>query len=674
MSAGTPRRFAASVDVGGTFTDVISVDLDTGETTAGKHATVSDSPAQGIVEALSMTGVELSEVERFIHGTTIGINTLLQRRGDTVGFITSEGFRDLLQMGDGSWPAFRLTWEPPRPLTGRRMCREVPERIRADGTTVTQLSVDDVVAEAKELVAQGARAIAICFVNAYAWPRHEQLAADAVRAAFPDVDVVASHELSRRFREFARAQTVVGEAYLRPTMRAYFDRLESGLHDAGFAGRTYITSSDGGVMSLELARDRALRSLVSGCASGIAGAAVAAAHLGISDLLAIDMGGTSFDAALVRGGQPSLAPVAEVDGQRFLVPMLELATIGAGGGSIASVDPVSGLEVGPRSAGSKPGPVCYGRGGTEPTFTDAALVCGLLPASLVEGQVTLDGVAAREALARHVAQPLGISTLAAAAGITQVVEAKMAGTLKEMTVGHGLDPREFTIFAYGGNGPLVAANLATDLGVRRVVVPENPGVFSAWGMQTLDLVHEFSQTLIVDVDTASEAELRAPLEGIKDQAVEALVHQGVSPDDVVLLSFVEMRYEGQEHTLLVPFVEGGAAALRAAFDQEHHAAFGFQVSGSCEIFTYRVRAIGRLSKPPTSTAARGASTHRPTGTRLVAGRSGELDEWSCWSRTDLAPGSPVVGPAIVEELTATTVVPRGWTAHVDENGYLVIES
>lgn len=664
---------SASADVGGTFTDVVVVDRTTGVVHVAKAPTVADDPARGIIDAIAKTQVPPSAMDRFVHGTTIGINTLLQRHGAKVGFLTTRGFKDLLLIGRGNWPSFRLTWDRPTPLVPGRLAVEVNERVKADGTVIDALDEAEVIAKARELVESGAEAIAVCFINAYAMPQHERRAGEIIREHFPDIVVCLSHDLSRRYREYDRAVTATGEAYLRPRMRTYFDKLSNGMAEGGFAGRLFITASDGGVMSVEQARDRALRTLVSGCASGVAGAAVVASASGWNDVLAIDMGGTSFDAAIIQHGHPSISPTAVVAGFEFQVPIISLSTIGAGGGSIAYLDSAGGLHVGPESAGARPGPACYGHGGTRPTFTDAALVAGLIPEQILEGEMTLDREKAIEVISREIAEPLGLSVSEAASGIIGIVEARMAMLLEEMTVGNGLDPRDFTLFAYGGGGPLVAARLAEELGIRRIVIPQHPGVFSAWGMQTLDVVQEASVTKLIVPSTASGAELSAPFEELIAETSAQLRREGFGPDDITMLRFVEMRYESQEHTLLIPYDDRGADAMHTAFDTAHAARFGFTVPGGVEIVTYRVRAIGKLEKPAFADAPAAEPFDGPARSRQVDHRAvGAARPWNVLDRRHISTETPVQGPALVEEPTATTVVPEGWNARIDE-GKLVLE-
>ena len=673
-------RISVSADVGGTFTDVVTVDERDGTVVVGKSETVAEDPAAGVIEGLEGIGMHLADGTRFLHGTTIGINALLERKGATVGFITTEGFRDIQIIGTGSWPTYRMAWDQPKPLVPRRRCSEVRERIRADGSIEHPLNTAEVLQRVDELLGHGVEALAVCLFNAYANPVHERMAGTAIREHHPDLPVVLSHELTRRYREVDRALTTCAEAYLRPRMRRYYDRLLGGLDGAGFRGQLFITSSDGGVMGADQARNRALRTLVSGCASGVSGAAFTAERSGWSDVLAIDMGGTSFDAAVIRGVTPAVVQSAEVAGLRFQLPMIDLATIGAGGGSIASVDVAGGLRVGPESAAAVPGPACYARGGVAPTFTDAALITGLLPERLLSGGMQLHADLAHAAIERRVATPLGLSVEETAAGIISVIETRMAQTLEELTIGRGLDPRSFTIMAYGGGGPVVAAQLASKLGVGRVVVPTHPGVFSALGMQTLDIVHEFSLTRLSSLGQTDAEMIASAFQELCDEATAVLRAEGVEDQLIQLLRSLEMRYDGQEHTIPVPLgrvVElADPADIRQTFDDLHEATFGFTIDGEVEIVGYVVRAIGMLPKPYIGADAPGGEdpSSALTRSRAVRQRETGTSEWPVYRRDLLKPGNSIPGPAIIEELTATTVVTGGFGATVDGYGDLVLET
>lgn len=671
-------HISVSADIGGTFTDVVAVDERDGSVVVGKSETVAADPTAGVISGLESIGMSLRDGTRFLHGTTIGINALLERKGATVGFVTTEGFRDVPIIGTGSWPPYLMAWEQPAPLVPRRRCGEVRERIRFDGSIEQAIDTAEVLECVDELIEQGADVIAVSFFNSYANPVHERAAGDAIRARHPELVVVLSHELTRRYREVDRALTTSAEAYLRPRMRRYFDRLTGGLDDAGFDGQLFITSSDGGVMGGDQARDRALRTLVSGCASGVSGAAAMAARSGWTDVLAIDMGGTSFDSAVIHGGEPRILQSAELAGLRFLLPMIDLVTIGAGGGSIASVDAAGGLSVGPASAGADPGPACYGRGGELPTFTDAALVAGLLPEQLLSGGMRLQKQSALEALETHVAKPLGLSIEDTASGIISVIETRMAQTLEELTVGRGLDPRSFTVMAYGGGGPVVAAELATRLGAKRVVVPMHPGVFSAEGMQTLDVVHEFSRTRISAVSETTSEEIAAAFEELCEEAMVVLRRERVKDELIELLRSVEMRYDGQEHPIWVPLGRASSSpdALRQGFEDLHEATFGYTIDGEVEIVGYGVRAIGVLPKPTIGAGSEGGEDPSAalSGRREVHDRTTGVAEWPIYRRNLLEPGNVIEGPAIIEELTATTVVSGAFVASVDLYGSLVLNA
>ncbi|NHP13839.1 hydantoinase/oxoprolinase family protein [Rhodococcus sp. IC4_135] len=669
---------SVSADVGGTFTDVVRVDVETGDVVVGKSPTVHHAPAEGIIAALSQTDADLTRAVRFLHGTTVGINALLEHKGARVGFLTTAGFADMLEIRRGSWPPYQLSWDKPKALVGRELCREIDERIAADGSIVKPLNVSSAVAAVDALVADGIEALAVCLVNAYIEPKHERQIVDLVQTKYPDMPVVVSHEITRRYREYERAVTTVSEAYIRPKMTEYFSGLADGLASAGFGGELYITSSDGGVMGLERAQRQTLRTLVSGCASGIAGAASLGVSCGYKNLICIDMGGTSFDAGIVRHGVAEMSNESEIAGLTLLLPMIELATIGAGGGSIAWVDELGGLNVGPESAGSTPGPASYGRGGIRPTFSDAALVSGLLPDSLLDGAMKLSTQLATDAVVSEVATPLSMDAREAASGVVTLIEARMARLLEEITIGKGHDPRDFDLLAYGGGGPLVASTLGDLLGITRVVVPRHPGVFSAWGMQTLDVAHEFSRSEVRVLRSTESIGAANTFAELLVEAHERLESEGIQEDRRAVMRFVELRYDGQEHTLAVPVLadDESSDTLRERFESMHEDAYGFRLVGDLEIVGYRVRALGSLPKPDVPEAAAEGSLPTPISHRQVTHRASDTtaESWPVYRRESLGPGVEVAGPAIIEELTTTTVVTPQRVVHVDAWGNLILEA
>ena len=441
-----------AVDVGGTFTDLVLLDHEGGVLVAKAPTTPSD-PTEGILSAIEKASLNLAESDLFFHGTTLGINTLLEGKGAKVGLITTEGFRDVLQIGRMSWPMYRLHWDQPPPLVPRFLRRGVPERILADGSVLEPLDEAATLAALEELVDEDVDSIAVCLLHAYAHPQHERRIGELIEVAHPGLDYTLSHLVTSEYREFERTVTTVVDASIRRRMVRYIAALEDELSAAKFSGELYVTRADGGVMTTEQVRRQSVRTLLSGPASGVMGAVALARALDIPNVIAADMGGTSFDASLVVDGQPRVTSTARVEELPLLMPVLQLASIGAGGGSIAWIDAGGALEVGPQSAGADPGPVCYGRGGIEPTFTDAAVASGLVdPQAFLGGAMPLDKDAARSAIESRIADPLGLDVDTAASGIVELIEAKMAATLEEITIKEGFDPRSFALLAYGGGG------------------------------------------------------------------------------------------------------------------------------------------------------------------------------------------------------------------------------
>jgi N-methylhydantoinase A len=672
-------REVFAVDVGGTFTDLVLLDPSTGDVQLTKSPTTPQAPSEGVLSAIGKVGLSLPDARFFFHGTTLGINTLLERKGAKVGLITSAGFRDVLEIGRLQWPMYRLHWDQPAPFIPRSLRREVPERVRADGEILTALDEAAARQAIDGLVAAGVESIAVCFLHSYAHPAHEQRVGAILREHYPQIDATLSHQLTQEYREWERSMTAAVNASIKPRMAAYLGNLEASLVGGGFGGEFLVTRCDGGVMSAAEAKDESVRTLISGPASGVMGAATLARSMGIDNLITIDMGGTSLDAALVIDGQPSLSATTRVEGFPLLVPVVDLTAIGAGGGSIAWIDDGGALNVGPQSAGAEPGPICYGKGGTEPTFTDAALATGLLdPEYFLGGEIALDTEAARDGIAERIAAPLGLDPDEAASGIVALVEAKMAATLEEITIGKGHDPRDFALLAYGGGGSLVACPLASRLDIPKVIIPRSPATFSAWGMLTLDIVFDVARTRPTTLEELEASGPAAVFGELEAKAGQSLERQGVEPARRRLLRSLDMRYENQEHTLNIAIASDEAtddpAALRARFDQQHQVTYGYTTGDAVEVVTYRVRAVGEMDKPRTAEIAPGGDVEGARkGTRPALHReSGGAFHWAVYERERLGATDAVCGPAIVEEPTATTLVPPGWTAEVDAVGNLVI--
>jgi N-methylhydantoinase A len=675
----------AAVDVGGTFTDIVLLDEATAEARFGKVPTTPGNPADGVLAAFDALGVDPGTVDTFLHGTTIGLNALLERKAQSVGLITTRGFRDVVEIRRASWPMYRLHWDQPEPLVPRHLRLEVGERTLADGSIDTPLDADDVRRAARQLVDEGVEAVAVCLLHSYMRPDHEEQCGRILREEFPQLQVSLSHEITREYREYERTATTVVDAALKPTMVRYLRDVERRLQERGFGGSFMITRCDGGVMSVDEACEKVIRVLVSGPASGIMGAAALARLIGAPRLIACDMGGTSFDMALILDGEPDLQSITYVEGIPLLMPVVGMHAIGAGGGSLAWIDAGGALNFGPQSAGADPGPVCYGRGGTRPTFTDAAVISGLIdPAYFLGGRLELDIARARAAFDEHIVRRLGLAGVEeAASGIVDLAESKMAAAIESITVEKGHDPREFVLLAFGGGGPLVAAGLARRLQIPRVIVPESPGTFSARGMTALDLVHDFARTTITPEASIGPVATRL-LRELHDTGDEALAREHVPAEQRELQSFIDARYASQEHTITLALGADGAeegldsAAIRARFDERHESVYSYKMPDDpIEAVAFRVRAVGRRSAPigrRVDAAGPNGGPPRKGERRASHPQSGRDVVWAVYERADLAPGARIEGPAIVEEASTTILVHAGGVATLDDFGNLVIDS
>ncbi|GIM97089.1 hydantoinase/oxoprolinase family protein [Paractinoplanes toevensis] len=666
-----------AVDIGGTFVDAMELDTRTGQVRFRKASTTPAHPAEGVLNAIAALGTDLSDVELFIHGTTLGLNAVLERRGGNTGIITNAGFRDIFLIGRGNVPAdhmYDFRYQRPESLVQRRFTAGVTGRLDYKGTVVEELDPDSVLAAARELVeVQGVTSIAICFLHSYLDPAHERETARIIRAAYPAVSLSLSTDIVREYREYERTSTTVLEAYIRPIFERYVDELENGLAEQGFAGRFLIMRSGGGSMTGAVAKTSPTHTVLSGPAGGIVGAAYLANELGRDNVLTFDIGGTSLDACVIEKGSAVAAYEAQLEHFPLLIPTYDIRTIGAGGGSIAWLDRGL-LKVGPQSAGAAPGPVCYGRGGTAPTVTDAAVVLGFVdPQRFLGGDMGLADEAARDAIREQLAEPLGLSVAAAAAGIFDVLLAKTVGAVRQITVERGHDPRVFSLLAFGGAGPLLAPLLAREMGIGEVLVPFAPSGFSAWGMLSADIVNDFSRTVMTTLDDADLAALEPLFAETEPEAVASLAAQGVPAGEGVLERQFELRYLGQEHSLMVTVGSTlDAASVRTAFDETHHARYGHTMTNPLQILNLRVRGIGRTQRPELPLVAKGGEakprTHRDAfdfGTRAIV-------PFAVYDRADLEAGNTFPGPALVDEGTSTTVVPSGQLVTVDDHGYLLV--
>ncbi|HEX4261289.1 MAG TPA: hydantoinase/oxoprolinase family protein, partial [Acetobacteraceae bacterium] len=595
------------VDSGGTFTDLCLFDPDGGAIRLWKLASTPDDPsraiADGVAEALGREGASPSALAYLGHGTTVATNALIQQRGVRTGLVTTEGFADLLEIGRQKRPdLYDLQADKPMPLVARDLRLGVPERLRHDGRIETPLDEAAVRAAAIRLREAGVAAVAICFLYGFVDPRHEAAARRIVADELPQAFVCASHEVAPEFREFERLSTTVVNASLGPVMAGYITRLAERLRDLGIGVRPHLTQSNGGVIGFEAAARLPARMVLSGPSTGVVAAQALGRAAGIGELITFDMGGTSTDVALLKGGVCRMAGEAVVHGYPIKAPMLDINTVGAGGGSIAFVDSGGLLKVGPRSAGAAPGPVCYGLGGTEPTVTDANVVLQTLnPAHLLGGRMAVRQDLARAAIG-DLAARLGMDVMATAQGIVSVVTANMARAIRVISVQRGHDPRDYTLVAFGGAGPLHAARLARELDIGRVMVPRAPGILCAMGLLLTDLRADFATTRLTRLAPEALAPMRAAFARLSVRAEDWFAEEGIAAADRRLARRADLRYVGQNYELPVALPDGGLddstlAALAEGFMEEHRRMYGFAADDEpIELVTFRVEATGLVQK------------------------------------------------------------------------------
>ena len=676
------------VDSGGTFTDVCLFDSATRRISVWKVASTPGDPSRGIAarvaEALARACASPDSVRYFGHGTTVATNALIQHRGVRTGLITTDGFRDLLEIGRQKRPdLYDLQADKPPVLVPRDVRLEVAERVRHDGSVETPVDEVALRAAVRQLRIAGIAAVAVCFLYSFIRPEHEATALRILHEEFPESFACVSHQVAPEFREYERMSTTVVNAYLGPVMQGYIERLGERLAALGVRTTPHLTQSNGGIISFDQAARLPVRTVLSGPSTGVVGAAETGRVAGFSELITFDMGGTSTDVALLSGGVCKLASEAVVHGYPIKAPMLDIHTVGAGGGSIAYVDSGGLLKVGPRSAGADPGPVCYGRGATEPTVTDANVVLQTLnPAFLLGGRMAVRQDLARAAIERLAAQ-LGMEAMATAQGIVSVVTANMARAIRVISVQRGHDPRDYTLVAFGGAGPLHAARMAKELDIGRILVPRNPGILCAMGLLLTDLRADFSTTALRVLDAAVLADVVAAFDALAGQAEAWFAAEGILPVAQRIVRTVDMRYAGQNYELpiAVPDGEIGPATLdilAERFEAAHRQAYGFVAEDDpVQLVTFRMEAAGVVPKAS-------FERHDDCGPDASAAVIARRDVWlpeaggfvSCavYDRDLLRAGNRVTGPAVIEQMDATTLVLPGMVARVEPYLNLVLEA
>jgi N-methylhydantoinase A len=671
-----------ATDVGGTFTDIVWVDEASGEVRADKAPTTPRDVVVGVLDATPKTRVEAADLAMFVHGSTVATNALIVKSGGKTGLISTRGFRDSLEIRRVDRPdehIYDIFWRKPEPLVPRRLRLEISARMRFNGEEIAPVVRDEVEDAIEVFRAEGVEAVAVCLLHAYAEPRHEVAVGEIVRERWPEVYVSLSHEVAREIREYERVSSTAIDAYVKKPVVGYLRRLRTALHDeVGARSDPLVANSAGGVSTVETIERAPIQMIASGPAGGAIGAAYLAGQIGLPNLVTADVGGTSYDVSLVVDGKNVLRTEHDLLGYVAKLSSIDVRSVGAGGGSIASVDAGGLLHVGPASAGADPGPMCYGRGGERPTVTDAAVVAGLIdPERFAGGEIALEAGLARTGVGR-IAEALGLDLEAAAEGILTVARNNMANVTRQILVGQGYDPRDFALLSFGGGGGLFASEVARALDIPTVVVPAHPAAFSAWGMLSADIVGSFARSYVQPIDETLDVDVVESLyRGMEDDALALMRDANIAADRIVVQRSVDARYEGQGHEVEVPLDgalgEGFASGLGERFDEVHEVRYGHRMGNQRQTVTFRLRAFGRMQKlqlrelPNDGTDPAAALTKR----RSVY-LTGAVRDCGVYERSRLGAGAVIDGPAIVEEPAHVTVVLPGDTLRVDRYGNLVI--
>ncbi len=670
-----------ATDIGGTFTDLVVLD-DAGNFSIAKSHTTPPNFEEGIIDVIGLGGVEPSRVKDFIHGTTVIINALTEHTGAKCALVTTRGFRDVLEIGRCNRPdLYNIRFKKPVPFVERYLRKEISGRMDYLGNEIEPLDISEVAPLVRYFKKEGVEAVAVCLLHSYANPEHELAVAEELRRLAPDMAITASVEVTREWREYERTSTAVLNSYVKPVASSYVSRLDGRLDAIGIEGKRYIMQSNGGTISFAQSCIAPINMVESGPVAGVFGSAMLGRMLGFEKVIAFDVGGTTAKCSLVDGGEVkvsteySIARSAKFPGYPLRVPVVDIVEIGNGGGSIAWIDDAGSLRVGPRSAGALPGPVAYGKGGTEPTTTDANLVLGRLSPKNFDMEVDMEAV--RRAIDVKVAKPLGVSIDEAALGIVRIANSNMLNALKLISVRKGYDPRDFALVAFGGGGSLHASALATELSIRNVIVPGTASVFSAWGMLMTDMRQDFVRTVGMSLNEETTEKLEPLWKEMEMEATARYAEDGIGPDRIVFTRFVDMRYLGQEHTVKTPYRTDGVRELADEFGRLHEKNYTFKLEGApTEIVNLHLVAAGMINKPKI---------------REIVGHEGRMEgavkeirsvlfegmgrcDTKIYDPALLPVNAEIEGPAIVEERTSAVVVYQGQNAHLDSYGNIIVST
>lgn len=677
-----------ATDIGGTFTDLVYLDEQTGEIGTSKVSTTPPNFAEGVVNAVHKVPQDAAQTRFFVHGATVVINALTERKGVRTGLITTRGFRDVLEIGRANRPdIYNMAYVKPVPFVPRYLRREVTERMNFKGEVLTPLDAAQVEAELAFLLKEGVEAVAVCFLHSYANPAHEIACGEIIQRIAPELPVTLSHRITKEWREYERTNTAVLNSYVHPIARRYLDNLETSLAGMGVRRETlHVMQSNGGSATFAAAKETPINLVESGPVAGVIGAAVIGKLIGETSVIALDIGGTTAKTSLVEAGVPKITTEYKIERRRdyagypILVPTIDIVEIGAGGGSVAWIDDSGALRVGPVSAGAVPGPACYDLGGDRATVTDANLLTGRInPAYFLGGEITLSVEKARQAM-QPIADAFGKSVEEAAIGVLRIANANMMNALKLVSVRRGYDPRDFVLVAFGGGGAMHSAALMRELRVRKTIIPALPGVFSAWGMLMTDLRRDYIRTFVTRTDRIAPDQLDAIYAEMSGEAEADLAAEGVTAEEMAVQRFADMRYLGQEHTVKVAIPGGdidaeALAVINERFHALHEQTYTFRLDTPVELVNYHVTAFGRVQTPQIRKAAPGSDS---LGGAQKGIREVNLDEFGVYDapiyeRERLPLYMTVRGPLIVEEPASTTVVYPDQTLTRDEYGFLHIE-
>lgn len=675
-----------ATDIGGTFTDLVAVD-DRGRTVFAKSHTTPPNFEEGVIDVVKKSGIRPEEIRDLIHGTTTIINALTERKGAKTALITTKGFRDVLEIARCNRPdLFNMVFAKPRPFIPRYLRREVRERISCEGKVLVPLEEEDIRQAVEYCRKEGVEAIAVCYINSYVNDVHERRTVEVIRQIWPEVFVTSSVQVTKEWREYERTSTAALNSYVMPAASSYIDRLDSRLREIGCIGKKYIMQSNGGTTTFEHAKQTPINMVESGPVAGVYGAAILGQIIGEANIIAFDVGGTTAKCSLIDNGEVKVTTEYRIErtesfaGYPIMAPVVDIVEIGNGGGSIAWIDDAGSLKVGPRSAGALPGPAAYGKGGTEPTTTDACLVTGRLSAKNFDNEVDMEAV--REVIRRKIGEPLGMTAEEAAMSILRVAEANMLNALKLISVRRGYDPRDFTMVAFGGGGPMHCAYLAKELNIRKVVVPVAAPVFAAWGMLMTDVRHDYVQTSIRRMNEVTAEELNGMWESLRKQADDRFEQEGVAPENIAYQYIADMRYMGQEHTVKVnvppvPWDDASKEEIVRRFHETHEHAYTFRLPDTpTEIVNLHLVGYGRMTRPemaPIEEQKGPADAALKETRRVYFTEDGWMDT-PVYDREKLGSGVKLDGPVIVEETAASAVVAKGQTLSVDKWGNLIIET